>query len=213
MTIRFIEPNRADPRLAIERKYTMTIGGKSVGAASGKTIKRESSVHPGLIVGEFPEASAEDVAGAIAAARKAFDDGPWPRMSGKERAAYLFKISQAIRDNAEELALIESLEVGKTLAGARGEMANCADLWHFAAGLVRGLEGSTHNALNEHDANSSDSSLRRIEAITPRLKTLGADVGEISFFVFGDELFGRLRTYFDTLKKENKSKAIGQLEG
>jgi acyl-CoA reductase-like NAD-dependent aldehyde dehydrogenase len=150
MSIRFIEPNRADPRLAVERKYSMIIGGKSVGAASGKTIKRESSVHPGLIVGEFPEASVEDVADAILAARKAFDEGPWPRMSGKERAAYLFKISQAIRDNAAELALIESLEVGKTLAGARNEMANCADLWHFAAGLVRGLEGSTHNALSEN---------------------------------------------------------------
>ncbi len=150
MTVQFIEPNRADPRLAVERRYTMTIGGKSVGAASGKTIKRESSVHPGLIVGEFPEASRADVEQAILAARKAFDEGPWPRMSGKERASYLFKISQAIRDHAEELALIESLEVGKTLAGARNDMNNSADLWHLAAGLVRGLEGSTHNALSEN---------------------------------------------------------------
>ena len=57
MTMRFIEPDRADPRLAAERRYTMTIGGRSVNAASGKTIRRESSVHPGLIVGEWPEAS------------------------------------------------------------------------------------------------------------------------------------------------------------
>lgn len=149
MTVRFIEPRRDDPRLAVDRRYTMTIGGKSVAAASGKTIKRESPVHPGLVVAEFPEADAADVERAILAARKAFDEGPWPRMSGKERADYLFRISQAIRDNIEELALIESLEVGKTLAGARGEMNGCADLWQFAAGLVRGLEGSTHNALAE----------------------------------------------------------------
>ncbi len=150
MTVQFIEPDRADPRLAVERRYTMLVGGRSVAAASGRTIRRESPVHPGLVVGEFPDASAEDVERAILAARRAFDEGPWPRLSGKERAAYLYKISQAIRDHAEELALIESLEVGKTLAGARSEMNNCADLWQFAAGLVRGLEGSTHNALSEH---------------------------------------------------------------
>ena len=72
-------------------------------------------------------------------------------MSGKERAAILFRISEAItRPTPRSWRSIESLEVGKTLAGARGEMNNCADLWHFAAGLVRGLEGSTHNALGEN---------------------------------------------------------------
>ena len=86
MTIRFIEPKRDDPRLDVKRRYRMVIDGKSVDAASGKTIKRENSAHPGLIVGEWPEASAEDVETAILAARKAFDHGPWPRMSGKERA-------------------------------------------------------------------------------------------------------------------------------
>src|SRR5690349_11507010 len=147
MTVRFIEPRRDDPRLTAERKYKMVIGGKDVDAASGKTFRRESSVHPGLTVGEWPEASREDVEAAIRAARRAFDEGPWPRMSGKERAHYLYKISGLISEHVEELALIESLEVGKTLAGARGEMNHCADLWHFAAGLVRGLEGTTHNEI------------------------------------------------------------------
>ena len=150
MTIRFIEPKRDDPRLDVKRRYQMVIDGKSVDAASGKTVKRESSAHPGLIVGEWPEASAEDVETAILAARKAFDHGPWPRMSGKERAHYLYKISELIKKNAEELALIESLEVGKTLAGARGEMQHSADLWHFAAGLVRSLEGTTHNEIGDN---------------------------------------------------------------
>jgi acyl-CoA reductase-like NAD-dependent aldehyde dehydrogenase len=150
MTIRFIEPRRDDPRLDVKRRYQMVINGKSVDARSGKTIKRESSAHPGLIVGEWPEAAAEDVETAILAARKAFDEGPWPRMSGKERAKYLYKISELIKKNAEELALIESLEVGKTLAGARGEMQHSADLWHFAAGLVRSLEGTTHNEMGDN---------------------------------------------------------------
>src|SRR5262245_2589210 len=150
MTVRFIEPKRDDPRLTVKRRYLMIVGGKNVEAASGKTIKRESPVHPGLIVGEWPDASRDDVGLAIMAARRAFDEGPWPRLSARDRAAFLFKISDLIRANAEELAIIECLEVGKTLAGARNEMKNCADLWHFAAGLVRGLEGSTHNALGEN---------------------------------------------------------------
>ena len=148
MTIRFIEPKRDDPRLAVERRYTMVVDGKSVSALSGKTIKRESPVHPGLTVGEWPEAARADVEAAIAAARRAFDSGPWPKMSGRERAGYLYKIADLIRRDAEELALIESLEVGKTLAGARGEMQASADMWQFAAGLVRSLEGSTHNDLS-----------------------------------------------------------------
>ena len=113
MTIRFIEPRRDDPRLTQARRYKMVIGGRDVDAASGKTFKRESSVHPGLIVGEWPEASFEDVESAIVAARKAFDEGPWPRMSGKERAGHLYKISELIKQNVEELALMESLEVGE----------------------------------------------------------------------------------------------------
>src|SRR5258707_638196 len=119
MTVRFIEPSRDDPRLNQDRRYKMAIGGKDVDAPSGKTFKRERSVHHDLIVGEWHEASAEDVETAIKAARKAFDEGPWPRMSGRERASYLYKISELIKTNVEELALMESLEVGKTLAGAR----------------------------------------------------------------------------------------------
>ncbi|HVX82990.1 MAG TPA: aldehyde dehydrogenase family protein [Devosiaceae bacterium] len=150
MTVRFIEPRRDDPRLAVERRYRMLVGGKSVEARSGRTIKRQSPVHPGLVVGEWPEAAREDVEAAILAARKAFDEGPWPRMTGKERAGYMFKIAALIAEHAEELALIESLEVGMTLAGKRGEMAHAADLWHFAAGQVRSLEGTTHNEFGEN---------------------------------------------------------------
>jgi acyl-CoA reductase-like NAD-dependent aldehyde dehydrogenase len=148
MTVRFIAPSPDDPRLSQIRRYRMLIDGRSVDAASGRTIRRESPAVPGSIVGEWPEAAYEDVERAILAARRAFDEGPWPRMSGKERAGYLYGIAALIRQNAEELALMESLEVGKTLAGARGEMQGAADLWEFAAGLVRALEGTTHNELS-----------------------------------------------------------------
>ena len=76
MTVRFIEPRRDDPRLDQNRRYRMVINGRDVDAASGKTVKRESSVHEGLVVGEWPEASREDVETAIVSARRAFDEGP-----------------------------------------------------------------------------------------------------------------------------------------
>ena len=60
----------------------MLVDGKSVDAASGRTIDRVSPGHAGAVVGTWPEASADDVRLAIAAARRAFDTGPWPRMSG-----------------------------------------------------------------------------------------------------------------------------------
>ena len=58
----------------------------------------------------------EDVAAAVAAARRAFDEGPWPRMSATERAAVLRLIAQGIRDNAEELIAREVADIGMPLS-------------------------------------------------------------------------------------------------
>ena len=89
---------------------------------------------PASSSGTWPDASADDVRAAIAAARRAFDTGPWPRMSGAERSRLMFKTAELILANVEEIALIESLEVGKPIAQARGEITFCADLWSYAAG-------------------------------------------------------------------------------
>lgn len=128
----------------------MLVDGKSVDAASGKTIERVSPGHADITVGVWPEASADDVRTAIAAARRAFDTGPWPRMSGAERSRLMFRTAEFILANVEEIALIESLEVGKPIAQARGEIAFCADLWSYAAGQARALEGQTHNNIGDN---------------------------------------------------------------
>lgn len=127
----------------------MLVDGKSVDAASGSTIDRVSPGYAGVVVGTWPEASADDVRKAVAAARKAFDAGPWPRMSGAERSRLMFKVADLILARQEELALIESLEVGKPIAQARGEIGFCADLWSYAAGQARALEGQTHNNIGD----------------------------------------------------------------
>ncbi len=150
MTKQFVPPNFADPRLNVRRRYQMMVGGRSVDAGSGETIRRVSPGHADVVVGEWPSAGPADAAKAITAARRAFDDGPWPRMSGGERSAILHRVAEGILKAVEEIALIESLEVGKPLAQARGEITFSAELWSYAAGMCRSLEGQTFNSLGEN---------------------------------------------------------------
>lgn len=144
----FVTPDKSDTRLA-RRTYQMLIGGKSVDAASGKTIERESPGHAGHVIGVWPEASTGDTEAAIAAARDAFDSGPWPRMSAAERSRIMFRVAELIQKNVEKIALVESLEVGKPIAQARGEIAFSADLWSYAAGQTRGVHGDSHNDIGD----------------------------------------------------------------
>lgn len=146
----FLSPNLSDDRLKARPAYKMVIGGRSVEAASGKQIERESPGHTGSVVGAWPEAAKHDVEQAIAAARKAFDEGPWPRMEAAERSRIMFKVADLILQRVEELALVESLEVGKPIAQARGEIAYCADLWAYAAGQARGMHGDSHNDIGDN---------------------------------------------------------------
>lgn len=143
----FVAPNLSDPRLASKRAYRMLIDGVSRDALSGETIERQSPGHRGKVIGIWPAGSTADADLAIGAARKAFDNGPWPKMSGAERSTILHAVAAKILANVDELALIECLETGKPINQARGEIAYCADLWAYAAGQARGLEGDSHNAI------------------------------------------------------------------
>lgn len=142
----FVPPRLADPRLTA-RRYQMLIDGKSVEAETGETITRDSPAYAPTLVSEIPRGSRADAGRAILAARRAFDTGPWPKMTGAERSRILHRISEAISEHAEELATIEALEVGKAIAGVRGEMAFSAELWRYAAGHCVGLTGETHNSM------------------------------------------------------------------
>ncbi|WP_069062433.1 aldehyde dehydrogenase family protein [Sinorhizobium sp. RAC02] len=149
MLSNFIAPDSSDPRLGIKSRYQMLVDGKSVDAASGRTIDRVSPGHAGVVVGTWPEASVDDVRAAVAAARRAFDSSPWPRMSGAERSRLMFKVADLILVHQEALALAECLEVGKPINQARGEIGFCADLWSYAAGQARALEGQSHNNIGD----------------------------------------------------------------
>lgn len=69
----------------------------------------------GKVIAEVPIAGEREVEAALAAARKAFDSGPWPRLSLAERKGVLLKVSQGILDKAAELAKLESENAGKPI--------------------------------------------------------------------------------------------------
>ena len=70
----------------------------------------------------------------MATARQAFDEGQWPRMSPYERGRVVQRIADRIRERAEEIAHLESLNTGKPIQVARGEINNSAIVFDFYAG-------------------------------------------------------------------------------
>ena len=129
-------------------QYQLWINGKEVPSGSGNKFDRKSPSH-GVVVGEYARADASDVDAAVQAAREAFDKGPWPWTPGAERMKVLLRATELIRQQKQELALIETLESGKPISQAHDEVDWTADLWEYAASLCRNIHGDTYNALGE----------------------------------------------------------------
>jgi 1-pyrroline dehydrogenase len=119
-------------------KHQNFIGGEWVDSASGETMEVLNPA-TGETIAEVPKASAEDVDRAVQAAKKAFEE--WFETTPGERAELLLKLADAIDENAEELAELESRNVGKPLSYARDEMPVSSDNIRFFAGAARVLEG------------------------------------------------------------------------
>ena len=80
------------------------------------------------------------------AARRAFDDGPWGRLTASDRGRIIWKIGDLILEHADELAQLESLDNGKPFAVARAaDIPLAADLFHYMAGWATKIEGNTIN--------------------------------------------------------------------
>lgn len=95
------------------------IGGKFVPAASGKTFDCISPVD-GKVLAKVAACDAEDVDRAVKAARAAFAKGVWADKSPKQRKRILLKLADLIERNADELALLETLDMGKPIKNSRG---------------------------------------------------------------------------------------------
>jgi aldehyde dehydrogenase (NAD+) len=99
--------------------YQLLIGGEFVDAASGETF---DSIDPstGEAFAKVAKGGPEDARRAVEAARKAFDEGPWPKMKGRERAQHLLKVAELAKGKAKELAELEARDAGHTIRMAKG---------------------------------------------------------------------------------------------
>ncbi len=112
-------------------------------AQSGKTF---ATVNPatGETLAQIAEADKADVDLAVKAARKAFDDGPWKKMSPKSRAGLLFKTADLLEKYAEELAVLETLDTGKPIAQSRAvDIPMAAQTFRYYAGWCDKILGET----------------------------------------------------------------------
>jgi len=99
-------------------EFKLFINGEFVDAASGETFATHNP-GTGEKLADVPKAGREDAVLAIEAARRAFDEGPWPKMSGKERAEKIRRIVELIGAHAAELAELEALDGGGTILKAQ----------------------------------------------------------------------------------------------
>jgi phenylacetaldehyde dehydrogenase len=138
-----------DPRVSghtadfVATEHRMLIDGRFVAAASGKTFPVYNPA-TGDILTHVPEAEAEDVNRAVLAARRAFDEGPWPRMSPSERGRILWKIADLLEQHTDEFAELESLDNGKPFSVARvADVPLAVDMFRYMAGWATKISGKT----------------------------------------------------------------------
>src|SRR5579862_2445707 len=125
---------------ATTTSYKCFVGGEWVDAASGETME---VINPatGETIASVPSCGVEDVDRAVSAAKDALP--AWLDTTPKERSELLHKLADVLEENAEELALLESRNVGKPLMASRDEMPFSADNLRFFAGAARHLEGKS----------------------------------------------------------------------
>jgi len=119
------------------------IGGEFRPGRAGTTFETLNPV-TNLPIADVAEGLTPDVEDAVAAARAAFDDGPWPRMSAKERAAVLRTIAGAIRANADDFVRLECLDIGMPIRQMRGLAARAAENFDFFAAQIEELTGRAY---------------------------------------------------------------------
>lgn len=117
------------------------IDGKFVDAASGKTFE---SINPrdGSLIANVAEGDAQDINRAVAAAKKSFDAGTWREMAPLDRKTIMLKWVALIRENAEELALLETMNCGKPISDSLNvDVASCASNLQWYAETIDKLYG------------------------------------------------------------------------
>ena len=127
----------------VSKTRQMLINGKWVDAASGKTFPTYNPA-TGEVLAQIAEGDREDINRAVAAARAAFDSGPWSKITPSERGRLIWKLADLVEKHGEEFAQLESLDNGKPLTIARvADVPLTADIFRYMAGWATKIEGNT----------------------------------------------------------------------
>lgn len=118
------------------------INGKFVDGSSNKTF---AAINPstGETICQVAEADKTDVDLAVKAARKALESGPWKKMDAADRGRLMYKLADLTEQHAEELAVLESFNCGKTITDARGDLQGVVNTLRYYAGWADKVEGKT----------------------------------------------------------------------
>ncbi len=121
----------------------LLIGGKFRDAQSGKKF---AAINPATeeVLAEVAEADAPDIDAAVKSAREAFNRSSWRNMGARERSKLLWKVGDLILQNADELAMVESMDNGKPIFEARHvDIPAAAEVFYYYAGWCTKIEGET----------------------------------------------------------------------
>lgn len=121
----------------------LLIGGRWVDAVSGKTFETKNPA-TGETLAVVAEGGKADIDAAVAAARGAFENGPWKKMTPSERGKLLYRIADLIEAHKDELAQLETLDNGKTIREASsGDIPLSVDLFRYYSGWPTKIHGDT----------------------------------------------------------------------
>ena len=127
----------------VAKTRQMLINGKWVEAASGRTFPTYNPA-TGEVLANIAEGDKEDINRAVAAARAAFDTGPWSKITPSQRGKLMWKLADLIEQHAEEFAQLESLDNGKPVTVARmADVPGTIDMFRYMAGWATKIEGNT----------------------------------------------------------------------
>ena len=125
------------------KQHRMLIGGKWIEARSGETFPVEDPATQ-EIIGHVPSGDKADVDQAVAAARRAFDSGPWPRLSPADRSRMVWTLGDLLEKHADEFAQLEALDNGKPVKNARrDDIGGSIAMFRYMAGWATCLNGET----------------------------------------------------------------------
>jgi betaine-aldehyde dehydrogenase len=107
------------------------------------SIERLDVIDPATndVIAQVPDAGPADVARAVAAARVAFDAGPWKDTTAQDRGRILFKLAEVVRQRAAELSELETRNSGKPIVEAEYDVADVATCFEYYGGLATKIHG------------------------------------------------------------------------